>query len=140
MSGESPDPPPLALRRLWAAVGRAGTVLAVVLSLVPLPAAPLAVPEGDKLGHFLAYFALTAWYAQLARTTRELAWRALGFVALGVALEALQSLTGWRHGNDPIDALANLAGAATGFLLGLTPARGLLVALEQHLPRRPPSR
>ena len=108
----------------------------VVLSLAPLPAAPIEIEQGDKLGHFVAYFALTLWYAQLVATPRELAWRALAFALMGIALEALQSVTGWRHGNDPMDALANLAGTAAGFILGLTPARGLLVALERRIPQR----
>ncbi|HVF34051.1 MAG TPA: hypothetical protein VND91_01875 [Candidatus Saccharimonadia bacterium] len=127
-------------RRAWLAVGRLGISLAIVLSLVPLPAAPIEIEQGDKLGHFAAYFALTLWYAQLVATPRELAWRALAFALMGLALEGLQSLTGWRHGNDPLDALANVAGTAGGFVIGLTPARGLLVALEQRLRQRPAPR
>ena len=136
MSDAGPGARALAFRRLWTAVGRVGIALVVVLSLVPMPAAPVPLPAGDKLGHFLAWFALTAWYAQLAATPAALAWRALAFALLGVALEGLQSVTGWRHGNDPLDALANLAGTAGGFVLGLTPGRDLLVALEQRLRER----
>lgn len=132
MSVELPVAPALAWRPLWTAIGRTGIALAIVLSLVPMPAPPLPIPEGDKLGHFLTWFALTAWYAQLAGSTRELALRALGFAALGAALEMLQSLTGWRHGNDPYDMLANAAGALAGFALGVTPARRALQRFEQR--------
>lgn len=123
-------------RRAWLALGRLGIVLAIVLSLAPLPASPIAIEQGDKLGHVAAYLALTLWYAQLVATPRELAWRALAFTLMGIALEGLQSLTGWRHGNDPLDALANLAGTAGGFVLGLTPARGLLRAFERRIAQR----
>ena len=131
MSVDPPVAPALAWRPLWTAIGRTGVVLAIVLSLLPMPQ-PLPVPQGDKLGHFLTYFALTAWYAQLAGSTRELALRALGYAALGAALEALQSLTGWRHGNDPFDMLANAAGALAGFAFGVTPARHALRRFEQR--------
>lgn len=123
----------LALRPLWTAIGRTGIALVVVLSLVPLPAPPIDIEQGDKLGHVLVWFLLTAWYAQLATTRSALAWRALAFALLGIALEWLQAATGWRQGNDPFDVLANLAGTACGYALGLTPARGLLVAFEQRL-------
>ena len=125
--------------RLWSFIAWLGIALVVALSLLPLPAPPIEIEQGDKLGHVLAYFALTAWHAQLVPSRRALAWRALAFASMGLALESLQSLTGWRHGNDPLDALANLAGTGAGFALGLTPARGLLVALEQRLsPARSP--
>jgi VanZ family protein len=127
-------PQPLRHHRLWSFIGWLGLALVVALSLLPLPAPPIDIEQGDKLGHVLAYFALTAWHAQLGSTRSALAWRALAFALTGLALEVLQSWTGWRHGNDPMDALANLAGTAAGLALGLTPARGLLAALEQRLP------
>ena len=131
---------PLRHHRFWTFIAWLGLALVVALSLLPLPAPPIDIEDGDKLGHVLSYFALTAWYAQLVPTRRALAWHAVAFALMGVALEGLQSLTGWRHGNDPIDALANMAGTFAGFVLGLTPARGLLVALEQRVWRDRPGR
>ena len=122
-----------AYARAWRAIGAAGVAAVVVLSLVPLPAPPVEIEQGDKLGHLLAYFALTAWHAQLVTTRGALAARALAFSLLGTVLEALQSLTGWRHGNDPFDALANVAGVCAGFVLGLTPARAALAAFDARL-------
>ena len=118
---------------LWLALGRVAVLVVVVLSLVPMPRTGLDIPSGDKLGHFLVYFALTFWYAQLCASGRALAWRALGFAAMGACMELLQSLTGWRTGNDPLDALANVAGAAAGLLLGLTRANAWLARFEQGL-------
>jgi len=123
----------LAHEHLWRTIGRIGIALIVVLSLAPLPPSPVEIAQGDKLGHFLVYLALTTWYAQLAPTRSTLAWRVLAFAVMGVALEVLQTQTGWRQGNDPWDAIANVAGAAGGFALGLTPARRLLVAFEQRV-------
>ena len=119
--------------RAWRAIGVAGVALVVVLSLVPLPASPIEIEQGDKLGHVLVYFAMTAWYAQLVVSARALAAHALAFATLGAGLELLQTLTGWRHGNDPYDALANVAGAFGGFVLGLTPARHLLARFDTRL-------
>jgi len=120
-------------RRLWTFVGRLGLALIVALSLLPLPASPLDVEQGDKLGHALAYFAITAWYAQLVATRRALVLHAIAFAALGVVLEVLQTLTGWRHGNDPLDMLANLAGVLAGMVVGLTPARNVLAWVERRV-------
>ena len=53
--------------RLWLGLWVLGWGLCIALSL--LPAVPLPGPEGsDKVGHFLAYFTLTAWAVAIFRT------------------------------------------------------------------------
>ena len=123
---------PLRHLRLWLALGRIAIVVVVVLSLAPMPRTDLDIPSGDKLGHFLVYFALTFWYAQLCASQRELALRALAFALMGACMEVLQSLTGWRTGNDPLDALANVGGAVAGLLLGMTSAHRWLEQAERR--------
>jgi VanZ family protein len=118
---------------LWHAVGRIGIVMTIALSLLPVPDVGLHVEQGDKIGHVLAYFALTFWYAQLSTTRRQLALRALAVLALGLTMEALQTLMPWRSGNDPWDMLANTVGVAAATLAGLTPLRGLLSATERRV-------
>jgi VanZ family protein len=82
-----------AVRRAWRAVGFGLVVLVIWLSLTPHPI-DIPVEQGDKLGHFAAYATLMFWFAQLD-TRHRLAY-AIGFIALGVALEFAQRLTGYR--------------------------------------------
>jgi VanZ family protein len=115
---------------LWRGLGRLALLLAVVVCLVPMPKSPLSIEGGDKLEHALGWLLITLWYAQLAVRPRALFARACGFVALGAAIELAQSLTWWRSA-DPWDLAANMAGVATGVLLGLTPLRGLLARIDR---------
>ena len=94
-------------------LGWAGLALVIVLSLAPLPGAT-APPGSDKLGHVLAWLMLAGWWG-LLRPSRP--WfTALGLLALGALLEALQALLPWRQ-FEPADLLANLAGVLAGTLL-----------------------
>lgn len=50
---------------------------------------------GDKVFHFIAYFTLMWWFAQVYPRPRHL-MIALGFAGLGACLEVLQGLVGYR--------------------------------------------
>jgi VanZ family protein len=121
---------PLPHLRLWRWLGRLALITTVVVCLVPMPKSPIPVEGGDKLEHALGWLLITLWYAQLTADARALLARAAGFLALGAAIELAQSLTTWRSA-DPWDLLANAAGVATGVLLGLSPARGILARLDR---------
>ena len=117
-------------RRLWAGLG-AGLVLAVVwLSLAPLPPEAHLGPS-DKLDHLAAYFVLMGWHVQLSAGRGRRIALAAGFVAMGIGLELLQGLTDYRSA-EVLDALANTAGVALGWLAA--PPRGprVLVWVEQR--------
>jgi VanZ family protein len=91
-----------------------GIVLAIwVLSLIP---APPAAPGGDKLHHFLAYFACMAVWAQLLPAPRARLKAMLGLCTMGVAIECLQGLSGWRA-FEFADMVANALGAITAWLV-----------------------
>jgi VanZ family protein len=83
-------------------------VAIVWLSLMPQPP-QVDLEQGDKLGHFAAYgllmFVFCLIYDQ--RATR-LAY-ATGFILMGVALEFLQGMTGYRT-FELLDMLANATG------------------------------
>lgn len=67
----------------------------------------------DKFGHLAAYGVLMAWWHQIDRN----AWRlALLFIVMGLLLEILQSLSGFRQG-DIFDLAANTCGVLLGWLL-----------------------
>jgi VanZ family protein len=84
-----------AVRRTWRAVGFGLVILVMWLSLTPHPI-DIPVEQGDKLGHFAAYATLMFWFAQLDTRHRMRLAYAIGFIALGVALEFAQRLTDYR--------------------------------------------
>ena len=121
------------VRRFWRAIGFALIAGVIWLSLTPHPL-DIDVPQGDKVGHFLAYGVLMFWFAQLSWARRERIRYAAGFVALGIALEFAQRLTGYR-----VFEISDMAANAVGVLFGwfASPPRGpdLICLVERMLPR-----
>ena len=117
--------------RLWLGAWCFGWLLCIGLSLLSPPPVPVEVPEGDKLGHLLAYALLAAWAVWIFREPRA-HWRAmLALCLLGVVIEVAQGELTSNRMMDSRDALADFAGIALGWWL----ARrwpGFL----QHLDRR----
>lgn len=108
--------------RAWQAL--AGLIVAaiVVLSLSPpLYLQDVGVPSwNDKAGHFLAYFALSAWCVQLFESAGDVRRCMLLALVLGACMEGLQSLTATRTA-DWMDMLANATGVLIGGATFLTP-------------------
>ena len=122
---------PIAVRRVWRAIGIALIAAVIWLSLTPHPV-EIPVEQGDKLGHFAAYGTLMFWFAQLdARQRKRLAYAA-GFVALGMGLEFVQGLTDYRT-FEVADMVANAIGVLLGWVGA--PPRGpdVLGFLERRL-------
>lgn len=100
--------PPLRLRPLWLGIGWCLVGAVVWLSLTPSTGAPPLI--NDKLAHLIAYFTLTAWFAEIySRLDRV----GLAMLALGAALEVAQGLSGYRDMSFA-DLLANAAGIGLG--------------------------
>ena len=119
---------PLRFERLWIVFGLGFVLLVIYLSLTPeLP--DIAVSANQKLGHVLAYGWLMLWFAQLYRSTGTRLGLAAAFCALGVALEYLQGMTGYR-GFEYSDMLLNSTGVAIGLALAYTPLQNGLQRLE----------
>lgn len=123
-----------AVQRLWLTAGLALVALIVWGSLTPQPPdVDITIPDFDKVEHFSAYLALTAWFT--AAFPRRWLWVALAFAVLGGLVEVLQGYTG----RDPEwgDWLADCIGVAVG---AWYPARwALRVRLslaERHARRR----
>jgi len=110
-------------RPLWLALGWTWAAAIVWLSLTPSPPT-IDITQGDKLGHLLAYGVLMFWFCQLyfARQTRFA--YALGFAALGIALELAQRALGYRT-YEPLDMAANALGVALGWAAALAAGRSL---------------
>ncbi|MCP4698130.1 MAG: VanZ family protein [Gammaproteobacteria bacterium] len=122
---------PLRYSRLWLSIGCLLTGLVVYLSLTSNPP-DMAVPGGDKLGHFLAYGTLMGWFVLLF--PRPIYPRlALFFILMGVSLEVLQGMGGYRS-FEYLDMLANTGGVLLGWsLIGLTPLALTLVVFERWI-------
>ena len=87
-------------------------------SLIALAVPPfdLGLRHQDLITHFGAYAALAAM-ASMALHSRKISIRALiGLIALGAALEILQSFT--ARETSLLDAIANAAGTLCGGFLG----------------------
>ncbi len=105
------------MRRLWLALGWA-MVAAIVYGSVMHSPPSLGFEQSDKLEHLGGYGMLMFWFCQLYRARRVRIGYALGFVALGVALEFVQGWLGYRD-FEVADMVADAAGVAFGWGLAL---------------------
>jgi len=119
-------------RRIWLLLGWGMVASVVVLSLIPIEA---DLSGGrDKIAHFVAYGSMTFWFAMLFRGRLRQLGVALAFAAMGVAIEYLQRMTGYRT-FDVADMAANAIGAGMGWTLAQTPLRHALDWTEGLLAR-----
>nr|WP_255682306.1 VanZ family protein [Luteimonas sp. BDR2-5] len=114
---------------LWCGLWCAAIATVVVLSLMPPPPMP-DVQDGDKLGHFLAYFVLAACAVQLYARWSSLLGAGIALVLLGIGLEHAQGALTDDRMQDPMDALANTLGVVAGLATRLTPWRDLLLRID----------
>jgi len=127
-------PPSPGYRRIWLALGWGMVAAVVVLSLIPVEA---DLGEGrDKLAHFAAYGALSFWFAVMVRGRARQLGIAIAFAGMGVLLEFLQGMTGYRD-FELADMLANAIGAALGWGLAQTPLGNVPAWLEGVFPGVP---
>jgi hypothetical protein len=106
------------MRKTWLACGYAFIALVIYLSLTPSPI-PAPSVDGFKTGHIIAYSWLMLWFAQVYWGVRvRLSWAA-GFIAMGVALEYAQGMTGYRTFAYS-DMWDNAVGVAIGLVLAST--------------------
>ncbi|ALN83808.1 vanZ like family protein [Lysobacter capsici] len=119
---------------LWVALWLA--MIAVVIATCLLPARdlpPTPFSQFDKIEHFSAYLAMSAYAGMLFARMRPQAIAAIGLIAMGVGLEFAQArLTDSRSG-DAADALANGLGALAGLFLARTPVALWLQRVDRRL-------
>ncbi len=122
---------PFAHPWLWCGLWCLGIAALVVLSLMPGPPMP-DFEDSDKVGHFLAYFLLTAGAVQLFARWSSLLGAGVGLVLLGIGMEYAQgAFTDYRV-LDARDALANTIGVIAGLGTQLTPLRDLLLRMDRR--------
>ncbi len=118
----------------WLGIGFMLIAVVIVLSLMPSPPHVAQFRGNDKVGHFAAYIAMTFWFAQIY-TRNRVRWPiALAFVIMGISLEYLQRLGGYRT-FEYADMGANAAGVLCALLLAQTPLSRCLAAVERSLVR-----
>lgn len=110
----------LRLARLWRGLGYAGIVILLVGCLWP-QSEVAGGPGVDKLLHFAAFVLLAGWFGAVLGLGRYAAI-ATGLTVLGLVIEALQWLTGYRSA-EFLDWAADVAGVGVGLAL----ARPLVV-------------
>jgi VanZ family protein len=100
-------------RRALIALGWAWVAAIIWLSLTPSPP-KVDFQQSDKLGHFLAYGSLMLWFCLLYAASKTRIAYAVGFVAMGVGLEFIQGMLGYRT-YEVFDMLANTIGVLLGW-------------------------
>jgi VanZ family protein len=113
------------LRRAAVILGWALVATIVWLSVTPSPPS-LDFDEGDKLGHFFAYGATMFWFAQLYAVSAVRRRYAVGFIALGIALEFVQAQVGRDF------EVADMAADAIGVALGWAAALPVRIGIPEH--------
>lgn len=120
--------------RLWLGGWLFGLALLLWFSLTPQPLL-LPMAQGDKLEHLLSYALLAGYAGALFAGWRARIGALVALVLLGVLLEWLQGLTGYRFA-DPWDALANAIGALLGMAVATTALGNVLQWLDARVSRR----
>jgi VanZ family protein len=115
-------------RRLWTILGWGLVGAVLVSSLIPLD---VDLNEGkDKVAHLVAYASLVFWFGMLYRGMLQQLAMLVAFSALGVVIEFVQGMTGWRS-FELADMAANAIGAALGWGLLQTPLGFALEWIER---------
>ena len=121
-------------QKLWLAIGYLLVSLVIYLSVTSHPPDPgIDVPFFDKISHTLAYFILMGWFAQLYHVKKLRIIYALSFVALGMALEFVQSFDPARMA-EFADMVANTSGVIIALLITRMSAfRLILQRVESYI-------
>ena len=119
----------LKYRSAWLVGGLLLVGLVVYLSLTPHPPEPLSFSQSDKLEHCFAYASLSLWFCQLFLQDRQRITVIVALVTLGVVIEILQGLSGYRY-FEYADMLANSVGVLLGFLLARTGLGRIFILIE----------
>jgi VanZ family protein len=105
-------------RKYLVAIGWLLVTAVVVLSLININAAMPDIKNGDKIGHFIAYFSLMTWFAWLYPKPWVRNVYAVGFIVMGGLMEVLQSFTPYRTA-DIEDFHVNTIGVIVGFVFSV---------------------
>lgn len=126
----------LRYRSLWTAIGWGLVFLVSYLTLSPAP--PdfyLKFEYADKIKHFVAYFGLMFWFAQLYKKVKTRIAYVIFFISMGVFLEVLQGFGSVRF-FEYYDMLANTVGVVIAWLLTKGRLNNILFYFEKNIIQR----
>jgi len=118
----------LKYKSFWVLVGCALVAYVVYSSLTPSPI-KIDINYFDKYAHTFGYFVLMGWFMQIYHSKNTFIICALAFIFMGVGLEFVQGMTGYRH-FDINDMLANSLGVLLAAILVKTPFPKMLYYFE----------
>lgn len=121
----------LKYRRAWLIGGWLMVVLVFYLSLTPIPPQPFTFSFADKFEHSFAYASLSLWFCQIYLQRNARVALVLWLVAMGVVIEILQGLSGYRY-FEYADMLANSTGVFIGWFLAGTTLGRLFMWIESR--------
>jgi len=120
------------LHRVWLALGWLWVAAVFYLSLTPHPPQPVSFNGVDKWEHALAYALLMLWFCQVYVVHNTRIKLLLSLVAMGVSIEILQGMTGYRY-FEYADMLANSTGVLIGWGLARTRMGRVFTMLENNV-------
>ncbi len=123
----------LKYKKLWLSLGGLIILTISLGSLMPPSSVQkdvFLIPHMDKVAHFIAYFILMAWFAQIYHTNKERLYCIVSFSLFGIILEILQGLSGIRQ-TDLMDALVNIGGVLLAWQLTKVRFNLFLVKFEK---------
>lgn len=113
-------------RSMQIAIGWLFVAAIIIFSLTPEVPSVNDYTPNDKLAHFGAYGFVMGWFAWIYRSPGARISHAIFFIALGAALEFLQTLTATRS-FELADLVADTLGVAVGLMAsGIATARNRL--------------
>jgi VanZ family protein len=124
----------LRFAHFWIAIGFLLIGLVVYASLMRNPPDLTHIQGGDKVEHAVAYFILTFWFSLIYVKNRVRWTIGITFIFLGVAMEYLQRMTGYRT-FEYADMAANTVGVLCALFAAQTPLARGLSAVEKYLLR-----
>jgi len=122
----------LKLYKLWLSLGACLIVTIVYLSLTARPLDLVSFEMSDKVGHFIAYFSLMAWFGQIYTRKTQQILLAIGFGVMGAILEGFQFLGGHRM-FEYRDMMANITGVIIGWGFTRYVMSGVLLKIDMNL-------
>lgn len=121
------------IRPFWLAAGWALVAAVIYLSVArDLPDPGLV--GGDKSAHVIAYATLMFWFCQAVLARGARCALACALIALGIALEFVQSAIGYRA-LEGLDMAADAAGVAIGWLAAAPRSPNVLSLIERKAAR-----
>jgi glycopeptide antibiotics resistance protein len=89
-------------------------------------------PGGDKLLHFSAYISLMVWFGFIYLRGKVYLEIGAGLILIGITLEILQRITGYRS-FECSDLICNFLGVIAGWFLARTRVSMALIHFEKVL-------